>query len=385
MELFLPQYVKNCISVLEKAGFEAYCVGGAVRDLIMGLEPSDFDVTTNCPPNMVEKLFDRTIPTGIEHGTVTVLIDGNAIEVTTYRTEGGYSDARHPDKVTFVGNIEDDLARRDFTVNAIAYNERRGFFDPFSGIEDIAAKRLRTVGEARLRFSEDALRIMRLYRFASQLGFEIEADTLIAAQELLPLLEKISVERIFSELCKTLLGKRIEKATDFFSRGGLEFLGIERCDIAPLSSLPRERSIRFAALIKLSGSSAECLKNLKCDNLLKDEAGSLLSLLNGGLPEDKIALKRALCSYGEGIIRKGFPLFSVLCALDCGAAEKALDEIINGQEPYRLSHLAISGEDIKAAGYNGREIGNVLSMLLERIWADPSLNTREKLIEIITK
>ncbi len=386
MKIFLPQAVKKCISVLENAGYEAFCVGGAVRDMIMGLSPSDFDVTTNCPPKTTQELFERSIPTGIEHGTVTVICDKMPIEVTTYRTEGGYTDSRHPDSVRFVGNIKDDLSRRDFTVNAIAYNEKPGFFDPFGGIADIEDRTLRTVGKASRRFSEDALRIMRLYRFASQLDFAIEDQTGEAARQLLPLLQKISAERIFAELKKMLCGKNAENAAEFFALGGLEFLGLRKCNISGLCSLQNDISVRFAALMILSGSDADvCLKNLKADNRLKDEVLSLNALLQEEFPKEKVAIKRALCRYGEDILEKGFSLFSILKKTDTRAAKEMFEEILNNGEPYRLCHLKIGGDDIASAGYKGREIGEIFDLLLSRVWEDPSLNTREKLLKIITK
>lgn len=383
MGISLPTDVKNCIATLENAGFEAFCVGGAVRDSIMGLSPSDFDVTTNCPPETVITLFERTVPTGIKHGTVTVICKDMTVEVTTYRTEQGYSDSRHPDSVCFVGNIEDDLSRRDFTVNAIAYNEKRGFFDPFGGIKDIEDKRLRTVLDAPRRFSEDALRIMRLYRFSSQLDFSIDEATGAAAEELLPLLEKISAERIFAELARMLCGKNAANAARFFAVGGLAFLGLQKCDIAPICGLERERSIRFAALLILSGSKLWVLDNLKADNKLKNEVAALLEIYNESIPENTVELKKLKARFGEEILEKGFALRELLKKESFESQKKILAE--TRDEPYKISQLKISGDDLLKLGLNGKEIGKVLEKLLLKVLEEPALNTREKLLEIITK
>ncbi|MBR6694759.1 MAG: CCA tRNA nucleotidyltransferase [Clostridia bacterium] len=385
MEFLLPIEVKICIDTLENAGYEAFCVGGAVRDMLLGAGPLDFDVTTNCPPNEIMNLFDKTVPTGIEHGTVTVIIDGFAIEVTTYRTEDGYSDSRHPDKVLFVGNIDDDLSRRDFTVNAIAYNPKSGIYDPYLGRQDLQKHILRTVGDPQRRFSEDALRIMRLFRFASKLDFRLESESHNAAIKLLPLLEKISRERIFGELTAMLCGKSAENANPFFLSGALAFLGLGKCDIEGISSLPRDRSIRFAALLILSSSETAVLENLRADNALKGEVASLLRLYNEAKMDDSISIKQALKAEGADIVRKYFYLLSFFKGADRGALLSELERIIESGEPYSAAQLAIGGEDIKNAGFSGREIGAMLDKLIDEVIADPSLNTREKLMNIITK
>ena len=382
MEFSLPKQVICCLETLENAGFEAFCVGGAVRDMLLSAEPLDFDDTTNCPPQEIIKLFDKTIPTGIEHGTVTVIIDGKPIEVTTYRTEGGYSDSRHPDKVAFVGNIEDDLSRRDFTVNAIAYNPKSGIFDPFFGRLDLAKRLLRTVGEPERRFTEDALRIMRLFRFASKLDFSIESETMHAALKLLPLLAKISRERIMGELEGVLLGKSAENASPFFENGALEFLGLPKCSLNNISQLPSDRSIRFAALFIESGADGEAvLKELKSDNALKSQVSSLLRLYKSGAATcEDVAIKHILREHGEEIARKYIYLLG-----EEELSLKRLDRIIESGEPFCIAHLAVGGDDIKSAGYAGREVGEILSMLINKVIEDPSLNTKEKLLGIITK
>ncbi len=385
MRILLTDAVKNCISVLENAGFEAFCVGGAVRDAIMGLSPSDFDVTTSCLPDEIQRLFPKTVATGIEHGTVTVIIDGTPIEVTAYRTEKGYSDSRHPDEVSFGGSISGDLARRDFTVNAIAYNEKTGIFDPYGGMDDIKRRTLRTVGHPQERFMEDALRIMRLYRFASQLDFSVEEATAEAALLLLPNLKKISTERIFAELCRMLCGKNIKNAASFFAAAPLEFLGLPKSDTAPLFSLPRERSTRFAALLILSGADTKVLDSLKSDKLLKTEVAALMDLFNGSLPQNDFEIKKALYRYGEELVRRALPLIEVLKGIDMSEILSRIDGITARREPYLLRDLELGGEELIAAGYKGAQIGDTLYALLEKVWQEPALNTKDKLRSLITK
>ncbi len=387
MHLFLPQAVKTVISVLENAGYEAFCVGGAVRDMLMGrTSPSDFDVTTNCLPEDIARLFPHNIPTGIKHGTVTVICDGMAIEVTTYRTEGGYSDARHPDKVEFVSNIRDDLSRRDFTVNAIAYNEKSGIFDPFSGLKDIESKTLRAVGEPEKRFEEDALRIMRLYRFASQLGFLPDSATENGAKEKLHLLPKISAERIFSELSRLLCGEHIALAAPLFLSGGLEFLGIKKYDTALFCALPNELDIRFSAYALMSGSDAEAvLSALKADNKLKNSVKTIISLHSAQIPKTRREVKEMLYFAEKDCF---FKYLCVLSLTDSEAAQKIkceAEDILKKSEPYKISELAVCGDDLKALGLCGSEIGKVLKGLLRLVWENPSLNKKETLLSLITK
>ena len=204
--LYIPPEIEYILSVFEKNGCEAYLVGGCVRDMLTGTPPHDYDITTSAEPDYTMQLFEKTVPTGVKHGTVTVIYGGYSAEVTTYRSDGKYSDSRRPDSVTFVKTLKEDLARRDFTVNALAYSPSEGIKDYFGGSEDIEKKLLRAVGDPMRRFKEDALRILRLFRFSSVLGFEIEAETLNAALKSASLLKCISSERILEELEKTLAG-----------------------------------------------------------------------------------------------------------------------------------------------------------------------------------
>ena len=219
MKILLPEKVNFIISVLEKAGYEAYAVGGCVRDSLLGRAPKDWDITTNALPEEVKGLFRRTLDTGLQHGTVTVMLDGEGFEVTTYRIDGKYEDGRHPDSVSFTRELSEDLLRRDFTINAMAYNETKGIVDIFDGQADLENKVIRAVGDPVQRFSEDALRIMRAARFASELDFEIENETLDAMKKLSPNIEKVSAERIRVELMKLIMGKKPEKFHVLYETG----------------------------------------------------------------------------------------------------------------------------------------------------------------------
>lgn len=216
MRIDLPQNVNFIIDTLYEHGFEAYAVGGCVRDSLLGRTPQDWDITTSAKPAQVKAIFDHTIDTGIQHGTVTVMLEHVGYEVTTYRIDGEYEDARHPKEVTFTSNLKLDLERRDFTINAMAYNHRAGLVDEFDGIADLKAHVIRCVGCAHDRFSEDALRMFRAVRFAAQLGFDIEAQTKAAIKELAPALSKVSAERIQVELVKLLTSDHPQMMRDLY-------------------------------------------------------------------------------------------------------------------------------------------------------------------------
>ncbi len=219
MKILLPQHVKTIISTLEAAGYEAYAVGGCVRDAVLGREPEDWDITTSAKPEEVKALFRRTVDTGIAHGTVTVLLDKTGYEVTTYRIDGEYADSRHPKEVSFTDSLQEDLRRRDLTINAMAYNETTGLVDAFGGISDLEGRVIRCVGDARERFGEDALRMLRAVRFAAQLGFSIDEDTQAAIRQMAGSLKHISAERIQTELTKLLVSPHPEMLLQAYELG----------------------------------------------------------------------------------------------------------------------------------------------------------------------
>lgn len=384
--LKIPQKTEYVIDTLLKSGFEAYIVGGCVRDMLLGNTPHDFDVTTSAQPEEIMALFERTVPTGIKHGTVTVLTDSTPVEVTTFRTEGSYSDYRRPDEVKFVKSLEEDLARRDFTVNAMAYNHTAGLVDYFDGTEDLKNHTLRAVGEADKRFKEDALRILRLFRFSSILGFSIEEKTLNAALSEVKKLESISRERIASEISKAVLGDNLTALRHLTDNGGLKFIGIPHSpDYKALQNLPKNQMLRLFAFLKLSGADAiAVLNNLKESNQKKNYCNIMLSLEESPLPQTKPELKKILANTSTQILTDWLSFKKVL-GYNIRLPKAFLEEVINNNEPYLVSHLKIDGNYIRSRGFSGKKTGEILENLRQAVLLDPQMNTNEKLIAEINK
>ncbi len=381
--LFLPSDTEYIIETLQKNGYEAYAVGGCVRDMLNGDTPHDFDITTSAEPEAVISLFEKTVPTGIKHGTVTVIINGVPNEVTTYRTDGEYRDHRRPDSVIFVKSLREDLARRDFTVNAMAYNKRDGLKDFFGGKEDIQNRILRAVGEPERRFYEDALRILRLFRFSSVLGFNIEENTLKAALEYAPTLKSVSAERIYSELLKTLCGKKPAALKPLTDIGGLGFLGVNTSpDYGILPLLGSADTKLFAFLYSGGSDVTAALDFLKVPNKTKKAAQDMLTLLNMPFPKTKPEIKEMLYLTSPSSAENYFDYMSAY-GKDCAAARDMLTEIIKNGEPYRISDLKIGGSDLKKFGISGRAIGETLEKLRRSVLKNPELNTRSELIKAV--
>lgn len=381
--LFLPSDTEYIIETLQKNGYEAFAVGGCVRDMLNGDTPHDFDITTSAEPETVMSLFEKTVPTGIKHGTVTVIINGVPNEVTTYRTDGEYRDHRRPDSVIFVKSLREDLARRDFTVNAMAYNKKDGLKDFFGGREDIENRILRAVGEPGRRFYEDALRIMRLFRFSSVLGFDIEENTLKAALEYAPTLKSVSAERIYSELLKTLCGKNPAALKPLTDIGGLGFLGVNTSpDYGILPLLGSADTKLFAFLYSGGAEVSPALDFLKVPNKTKKAAQDMLTLLNMPFPKTKPEIKEMLYLTSPPSAENYFDYRSAY-GKDCAAARDMLTEIIKNGEPYRISDLKIGGKDLKKCGISGRAIGETLEKLRRSVLKNPELNTRSELIKAV--
>ena len=373
--LKIPEKIKFVLNTLTQNGYEAYIVGGCVRDSLLGLIPSDYDVTTSAKPQEILGLFEKTVPTGIKHGTVTVIIDNEPVEVTTFRTEGEYKDSRHPQNVEFVTDLREDLSRRDFTVNAMAFNETVGLVDLFGGVSDIKNKILRAVGDSDKRFSEDALRILRLFRFASQLEFTIEEKTLNSALKLQNGLENISKERIFSELCKAVNGKNPKAILPLIKSGGLEFLGVIK---TPEFATADNLDLRLFVFLNTSSENPiEVLKILKAPSRQIDFANKLLKLQSIKI-DSKEDIKNALFLTDFN----GVSLFLQLQKEENKL--KTLDEVIKNKEPYLISHLAVSGEDLKELGFKGKEIGEMLERMRQEVVKSPEKNRKETLM-MLTK
>ena len=375
MKFNLPKEVEYCISTLENNGFEAFCVGGAVRDLVMQRVPGDYDVTTNATPEDIIATFEKTVPTGIRHGTITVIIDKMSIEVTTYRTEGDYLDHRSPETVNFVSNVDGDLLRRDFTVNAICYHPKKGIYDPLGGISDINNKVIKAVGNAETRFTEDALRIMRAFRFSAQLGFDIEDATLSAALSKASTLSLISSERIATELMKTFISRNPEKITPLLASGGLTHLGITKNSFIPnyIKDAPCDFSLRFALFCTKNKLDAlKILTSLKLDNFTKAMVQTYIKM--SALNIENQADIRRLLNLGDYKLTKIY--------LTCKSPKRLseLEEIITRGDAYKISMLKISGNDLLEKGFAGKDIGDILNELLLDVIEDPKLNTYENLI-----
>ncbi len=382
MELAIPAAVTAVLDRLEEAGFEAYLVGGCVRDFLRGTAPHDYDVTTSALPEEMKRVFSgwRTVETGLRHGTLTVLSSGLPVEVTTYRVDGEYTDRRRPDSVTFTPSLTEDLARRDLTVNAMAYSPRRGIVDPFGGREDLEGRCLRAVGDPERRFTEDALRILRTLRFAATLDFSIEEGTAAAVRAMAPTARLVAAERIREELFRLFLGKGALRILRDYREAVSEVLP-EATPLSGLDALPESLPVRLAALLFPAGPSAAeaALLRLKSDRATTDAAVALCRLAVAELSSDRAALCRCLRKEGEAILRDAFRLRAVL-GHDDGAAERELTAILATGFPYRLSDLAIGGRELKALGIPaGPRLGEILEVLYGEVIAGSLENKAEAL------
>lgn len=398
-----PTYIKNCIELLERSGYHAYAVGGAVRDALLSKEPSDWDVTTSARPDEILSVFSgfRTIPTGIKHGTVTVLVPNDdkcdervPVEITTFRIDGKYGDARHPESVRFSPNVEDDLSRRDFTVNAMAFNEKEGLIDLFGGRNDLEDRIIRAVGDPEKRFSEDALRILRAFRFSSQLEFEIEENTLLGAKKCATLLKKISRERVGSEFKKLILSSGVVYSLEKMAELGIwgEIFDIpypEKDMICRLRELNNGHfETRLAVLVADLDNEQrdEFLNSLRLSNADKKLIIRLCSVKDFEICESEKERKaRSFLHYFGDILPLSLEILRFYNA-DSEDFARLVELEASQKRPLSISELDIRGSDILplCAGDYSR-VGKTLAILLECVLDDPSLNRKEKLIEIAKK
>lgn len=415
MRISIPEDVQFILKRLDQAGYESYIVGGCTRDSILGRLPQDWDITTSAMPEQVKELFSRTIDTGIRHGTVTVMIGVEGYEVTTFRIDGIYEDGRHPESVTFTRSLEEDLKRRDFTINAMAYNPEKGLVDLFGGIQDLEEGRVCCVGDPRARFSEDALRMMRAVRFAAQLGFAIETETARAAKELAGTLDKISAERIRSELEKLLLSPHpelIETAyelgitavilpeydalTDRAARCLAGYPDARRHVASLLPKTEKTKVQRFAALLMyLESEQVESvMRRLKFDNATRILTERLVRFQEFDFENTEAAMRHFLYESGEDLfpelvrmreaqIAAGLPEDIAAASLDLREKETLFRKVTGDRQCYSLDRLAVGGTDLIAAGIRpGREIGQLLHRLLLEVIRNQSLNQKETLIDM---
>jgi tRNA nucleotidyltransferase (CCA-adding enzyme) len=432
--------VKKIIAALESHGYEAYAVGGCVRDSLLGRMPQDWDITTSATPEQVKALFPRTIDTGIAHGTVTVMLEGTGYEVTTYRIDGEYEDARHPKEVTFTSNLLEDLKRRDFTINAMAYNETDGLVDAFDGIGDLNAGVIRCVGDPAERFTEDALRMLRAVRFAAQLGFSVEERTRQAVALLAGTIAKVSAERIQMELNKLLVSAHPEELRQAYELG-LTGVFLPEFDvmmetaqnskhhlytvgehtIRVMQNLRADRTLRLAALFHDvakpvckttdadgknhfkghpavgAGMTVDILKRLKYDNATIDRVAVLVRYHDDRPELTARNVRRAMNRIGAEHIpmllelRRADILAQSMYRRDDKLAQidgfaELYRQILENGECVTKKDLAIGGKELIALGMKpGPKIGEVMDALLDAVLEDPSINTQENLTELAHK
>ena len=390
----LPYEVEWVIGKIRDAGYEAFAVGGCVRDTLLGRTPEDWDVTTSARPEAVKAIFERTVDTGLQHGTVTVLKNRKGYEVTTYRIDGEYHDGRHPDSVEFTPDLLEDLKRRDFTINAMAYSHETGIVDEFGGMEDLKAGIVRCVGRPEDRFTEDALRLLRALRFSAQLGFEIEESTYAAIKTIAPNLAKVSKERVQAELTKLLLSAHPERIL-LLKETGLSAQIVPGFDavFAPalfskLSRLPAEKSLRWAGfLLCQSTKQAEAvLKGLKMDN---ETIGNVSRMIEGAketLPLEKPAVRRAMSRYTPYQLEGALKLKELMGSPDAGEIRRLREEIIRDGDCVSLKDLAVKGRDLLEAGVErGPMVGEILNHLFDLVLLHPEKNDRELLLKEVRR
>lgn len=385
----LPRYVIGIISVLRAAGFSAYAVGGCVRDILLSRRPCDWDVATSAGCETVMSLFRKTVPTGIDYGTVTVFNNGGKAEVTTFRSDGTYPDGRHPERVRFVSDIEDDLSRRDFTINAMAMSPDGEIFDPYCGRMDIEQKIIRCVGDPQKRFSEDALRMFRAIRFSAQLGFELEAETKKAISDCAGLCEKLSAERVQIEIAKTLASPSPEAVKYMIEQGLMsKYLQMQKRKTLPnfenIRILPRKGDFRwcaFAAGLKEYGYVSdieEFLRLLRCPvKRIRDcaEAAELAKKL----PADTMGHRFFLAEHGED---KTLFAAAANIVFDPVSYRRAREAIRRGGY-VQVPDLAVSGDDIKNEGLCGKDVGYMLKELSRMATANEIENSHDELMAYV--
>ena len=436
MKIALPEKVSFIINTLMRAGYEAYAVGGCVRDVMLNRTPMDWDITTSAKPHEVKQLFGHTIDTGILHGTVTVMLEQEGFEVTTYRIDGEYEDARHPKEVSFTSDLLEDLKRRDFTINAMAYNDTQGLVDAFDGVGDLKRGIIRCVGRATERFSEDALRMLRAVRFSAQLGFVLEEETRAAIVELAPNIAKVSAERIQMELVKLLTSNHPEEIRTAYETG-LTAVFLPEFDrmmetaqnnphhcytvgehtLMALQGVEADKVLRLTMLLhdvakpvchtmdengidhfyghpqKGSEMARMILRRLKFDNDTTDRVSALVRWHDDNPELSPRSVRRAISRIG---LERYPALFAVkradtlaqstycreekLTYLD--AYEALYHEVMEKQQCLTIKQLAVTGSDLIEAGMQpGKEIGSVVKQLLELVLEAPELNTKEKLLK----
>lgn len=438
MKINLPEKVLMIINNLQFHGYEAYAVGGCVRDSILARQPEDWDITTSARPQEIKRIFRRTVDTGIEHGTVTVLVGKDSFEVTTYRVDGEYEDNRHPKEVRFTNKLEEDLRRRDFTINAMAYNDEVRLVDVFGGMQDLNHHLIRCVGDPRERFSEDALRILRAVRFSAQLDFPIEPETAAAVREMAPSLRNISAERIQAELVKLLVSPNPERIRDAYELGITKVIlpewdamegvaqntphhkyTVAEHTVRALKNVKQDKVLRLTMLFHDMGKprakttdengrdhfkghalisekiAGKVLRRLKFDNETIRKVTRLVCYHDYRMEATPKNVRRAMNRIGVEL----FPYYLAVRLADVKAQSpyrrrEKIENIVAVRELYRkalledecvtLRQLAVSGRELMDLGMKpGRELGSMLSELLEYVIDDPARNRKDILCDYV--
>lgn len=382
----IPVFAAKVVGEIEKSGHAAYLVGGCVRDMALQRQPADWDVCTSATAEEVEAIFPHTVPTGARFGTVTVLTEGGQVEVTTFREDGAYQDARRPETVSFSTRLEDDLKRRDFTINAMAMDLNGEIIDLYGGLEDISARCIRCVGDPDTRFREDALRMLRGLRFSAQLGFSVESRTMESIRRNAPGAARLSAERIRDEVEKMLLSDRPEILDIVVKTGLLDgFILCRSVDFHTLKvikNLPPAPALRWAAFcLALSSAGAvtdseALLIKLRLDKRTAAEAGRGAARAFEGVEENEISLKRLIGAAGKEAAQIAAELSDLTAG---GHRGETVREILESGDCYTVSQLAIGGKELLAAGYSGAAVGEKLAELLEHVIRHPEDNCPEKL------
>ena len=437
MKIQLPPKVNQIMQTLQANGFEAYAVGGCVRDSILGRKPDDWDITTSATPQETKQLFQKTFDTGIEHGTITVLLGKDAYEVTTYRVDGKYEDSRHPSEVTFTRSLKEDLLRRDFTMNAMAYNDKEGLVDIFGGMDDLQNRCIRCVGNAEERFREDALRILRAVRFAAQLDFEVEEETKQGIRRLAPTLANISAERIQVELVKMLVSPNPGLLRMAYELGITQVIlpefdvmmqttqetphhcySVGEHTLRAVELIRAEKALRLTMLLHdvakpkmktvddkgrahfkkhdLEGTqmAKAILRRLKFDNDTMNKVTKLVAYHDYRMEAEPRLVRRAMNRIGEDLFAEYLEVrMADTLAQSAYQREEKLqnlqdirscyEEIMENKQCVSLKELAVTGSDLIADGMMpGKEIGHVLQLLLEQVLEKPELNDKETLLRL---
>ena len=392
-KVYIPPYIKTALETLENASHEAYLVGGCVRDALLGDVPGDYDITTSATPEEISALFEgeyKLILGGMKHGTVTPIIESHPVEITTFRIDGSYSDNRRPDSVRFSKSLQDDLSRRDFTVNAMAYSEKRGLVDCFGSVEDLKNRTIRCVGSADRRFGEDALRIIRALRFSAVLGFEIEEKTAKSINKNIESIKSVSAERIYTELKKLLGGEFAFRVLGEFPCLLKTLFGLKLSE-RKLQAIKNENSLLFSFAVIFAGEDEQKLRILKPDNqtlnfcerlnnLLKlplgeeqkNSEGLALFIYENSIKEDMLIALLKLHSY----LDEGFDFSAYFSAFERAKAEEL---------PFERGELNINGDDLKALGFSGKQIKTALDSLCLAAIKGEVKNTRSELIKFAEK